>query len=219
MKNILIIGAGEFGKHLANKMASLNNGIRILDADEKVIASLPDTFEDTMIGDGCNMNVIEQLGVPDFDICVVSVGGNFQSSLAITSNLKECKAKYIIAQCQSDLQAKFLKMAGADRTVYAEKEAAEKVALVTSEDKLLDILSISDEYSVVKIHLPVEWEGHTLPELHLRDKYGINVLAIEKGGKVFVPDIKNVFAKGDLILVLGNEKNLAKLFHIKHLRK
>ena len=192
MKNVLIIGAGEFGKHLAHKLIELKNEVRLIDQDEAVIDALSPELENTLIGDCRSMNVMKQIGVSDYDFVVVAVGGNFQASLEITSNLKECGARFIVSQCQSDIQAKFLQMAGADKTVYSEKEAAEKVALIYNEDNLIDYISISDVYKIVKIKLPKKWAGQTLPELQIRKQYKLNLLAVERGGKVIVPDLQFV---------------------------
>lgn len=208
MKNILIIGVGGFGKNLADKLLELKNEVKLIDCDEDVIERLSEDYEDVLIGDCRNMNVIKQLGIKDFDICVVSVGGNFQASLEITSNLKEAGAKYIISQCQSDIQTKFLRMAGADKTIYAEKAAAEKTAFMCNEDKLIDYISISKDVKIVKVHVPEDWAGHTLPELHLRDKYGINVLAVEKGDAISVPTPMYSFCCEDNVLLLGEEQKL-----------
>ena len=194
MKNVLIIGAGEFGKHLAHKLIELKNEVRLIDQDEAVIDALSPELENTLIGDCRSMNVMKQIGVSDYDFVVVAVGGNFQASLEITSNLKECGARFIVSQCQSDIQAKFLQMAGADKTVYSEKEAAEKVALIYNEDNLIDYISISDVYKIVKIKLPKKWAGQTLPELQIRKQYKLNLLAVERGGKVTVwpPSVSEV---------------------------
>ena len=208
MKNILIIGVGGFGKNLADKLVELKNEVKLIDCDDDVIERLSEDYEDVLIGDCRNMNVIKQLGIKDFDICVVSVGGNFQASLEITSNLKEAGAKYIISQCQSDIQTKFLRMAGADKTVYAEKAAAEKTAFMCNEDKLIDYISISKDVKIVKVRVPADWAGHTLPELHLRDKYGINVLAVEKGDAISVPTPMYSFCREDNVLLLGEEQKL-----------
>lgn len=212
MKNVLIIGAGEFGKHLAHKLIELKNEVRLIDQDEAVIDALSPELENTLIGDCRSMNVVKQIGVPDYDLVVVAVGGNFQASLEITSNLKECGARFIVSQCQSDIQAKFLQMAGADKTVYSEKEAAEKTALIYNEDNLIDYISISDVYKIVKIRLPKKWAGHTLPELQIRKQFKLNLLAVERAGKVIVPDLQFVFNEQDVVLLLGEEKQLSRFF-------
>lgn len=205
MKNVLIIGAGSFGTSFAEKILELGGEVRLVDADENAIENLPRRYENSVIGDCRNINVVEQIGVRGYDICVVSVGHHFQSSLEITANLKECGAKYIISQCSSDVQAKFLKMAGADKTVYPAKEAAEKVAFLCNEDNLIDYFSVSEEYKVAKVRLPKKWEGHTMPELHLRDRHGINVLAVERDGRVVIPDAAFVFCKDDVVLLMGKK--------------
>ena len=205
MKTVLIVGLGSFGTSFAEKMTELGNEVRLVDLDENAIESMPSEYENSVIGDCRNINVVKQIGVQGYDVCVVSVGRNFQASLEITFNLKECGAKYVISQCHSDTQAKFLKMAGADKTVYPAKEAAEKIAFLSNADNLIDYFSISREYKIAKIKLPQKWEGHTMPELHLRDRHGLNVLAVEQSGRVFIPDAAYVFDKNDVVLLMGKE--------------
>ena len=214
MKNVLIIGLGEFGRHFAHKMVELGSEVRLIDADENVINALSSDFDDAMIGDCRNENTVSQLGVSQYDICVVSVGGDFQASLEITSNLKAFGAKFIISQCESDIQSKFLHMAGADKTIYPEKDAAQRAAIIYNEDKLIDYISVSDDCKIGKVLLPKSWQNKTLFELDIRRKYNLNVIAVERDGKITTPDANVPFLIGDMVLVLGDEASLQKLFEI-----
>ena len=89
---------------------------------------------------------------------------------------------------------------------------AEKVALIYNEDGLVDYISISEDYKIVKMKLPKKWAGHTLPELEIRKQYKLNLLAVDRDGKVIVPDLQFVFAETDLVLLLGEEKQLSRFF-------
>ena len=129
MKQFLIIGMGELGKHLANKLDELGHEVAIVDVDEVTIDFLKDHFPNAFVGDCMQKAVLKKLGVKSFDICFVAVGGDFQASLEITNNLKELGAKYIITKSSSDIQSKFLRLAGADETIYPEKEEAERLAV------------------------------------------------------------------------------------------
>ena len=97
MKNILIIGIGRLGRHLAEKLTELNNSVMIVDKDENIINELAPRFTGAMIGDCTKEGVLRSLGVNNFDICFVTISDNFQSSLEITSLLKELGAKYVVS--------------------------------------------------------------------------------------------------------------------------
>ncbi|MBO5525934.1 MAG: TrkA family potassium uptake protein [Clostridia bacterium] len=211
MKNILIIGASEFGKHFAKKSTELGNEVCIVDIDEKAIHSFVDDYENTLIGDCRDINVLRQIGVNHFDVCVVSVGGDFQASLEITANLKELDAACVIAQCQSENQAKFLKMAGANRTVYPEKETAEKIAYVCNSEKIIDFFEVNAGAKIVKLSVPHKWVGKSIVELNVRQKFNVIVIAIEQGDSVIIPEAGTVFGENDLVMIFGKDEHLRKI--------
>ena len=128
MKSFLIIGIGEFGKHLAYKLQEMGNEVCIVDSNKSVVDALSNDFENIYIVDCMNIAALKDFGVPNYHACIVAIGQNFQASLEITSHLKDLGAKYIISKANSDIQAKFLRMAGADEIVYPEKDIAEKIA-------------------------------------------------------------------------------------------
>ena len=132
MKSVLVIGMGRFGRHLAGRMLDLGNDVMIVDSNEKLIEELSIRFGDSQIGDCTNENVIKSLGVDQFDICFVTMGEDFQSSLVITSLLKKYNARFVIAKANQDIQADLLKKIGADEIVYPEKEIANKLNIERS---------------------------------------------------------------------------------------
>lgn len=211
MKSFLIIGVGELGKHLAYKLQSMGNEVCLIDSDKTITEVLESDFENIFIGDCMNISTLKDLGVNNYDACVVAVGQNFQASLEITSHLKELGAKYIISKANSDIQAKFLKMAGANETIYPEKDVAEKIAFKCTAKNLLDYLKISDLFSIFEIEVPGSWINHSLLELNLRKKYNINVIAILSDKKVEIPDADYIFKQNDHIYIFGNSNVISKL--------
>ena len=210
MKKILIIGMGEFGKHLAYKLVNLKNEVCIIDENTDLINLLANDFENAYVGDCMQQVTLRELGIANFDICVVAIGQNFQASLEITSHLKELGAKYIISKAASDIQAKFLKMAGADEAIYPEKDIAEKVAVRCNAQNLFDYIRISDDYSIFEIKVLDSWVGRTLKELDIRNKYDVNIIAVSNKGVVNIPNADYKFYSDDHIFVFGNEKNIYK---------
>ena len=142
MKSLLVIGMGRFGKHLARKLMELGNDVMIIDKDESIINTLSASFTDAFVGDCTNPAVIHSLGINNFDICFVTIGDNFQSSLEITSLLKEAGAKYIVSKATVDMQAKFLKQIGADEVVYPEHDMAIRLAIKHNANNVFDYIEI-----------------------------------------------------------------------------
>ena len=205
MKSILVVGMGEFGKHVAKQLSLRDIEVCIVDQDKDVINLLSDDFENAYIGDCMQKITLKQLGVANFDICIVCIGDNFQASLEITSNLKELGAKYIISKAHSDTQSKFLKMAGANETIYPEKEMAEKVAVKCSANNIFDYIRFSSGYSVFELTVPKTWIGENLKDLNVRSVYGINVIAINRNGSIVMPTAAFVFEKDDHVFIFGKE--------------
>ena len=93
MKSILIIGMGRFGHHLCRNLAELGNQIMIVDEVEERLEPMLPYVVSAKIGDCTNEAVLESLGISNFDICFVCIVHNFQSSMEITSMVKDMVAK------------------------------------------------------------------------------------------------------------------------------
>ena len=211
MRSVLIIGMSEFGKHLAYRLLELKASVCVFDTDKELINVMSEDFENAVVGDCTKDAVLRDIGVSSFDVCVVSVGNDFQAALEITSKLHEYGAKYIVSRGFSDLQCKFLKMAGADETVYPQKDIANKIAVKCSASNLLDVFEISDEYSVFEIAVQKEWVGKALKDTNIRKKYELNVIAVKYGQTILVPDANYVFRDDDTLFVFGQSKKAKKI--------
>ena len=115
MKNVLLIGAGHFGRHIAMQLSQLGHQVMALDTDEERINDILPFVTKAQIGDSTNAELLRALGIKDFDVCFVTISGNFQNSLETTSLLKELGAKYVVSRAERDVQAKFLLRNGADK--------------------------------------------------------------------------------------------------------
>ena len=145
MKSVLIIGLGRFGMYMAKKFTELGNHVMALDTDEEKINEILPYVTSAQIGDGTKSAVLDSIGVDNFDICVVCVGENFQSSLETTSLLKEAGAKFVLSRASTEIQAKFLLRNGADEVVFAEKEMAERLAVKYSANNIFDYIQLTSE--------------------------------------------------------------------------
>lgn len=214
MKSVLIIGAGQFGCHIAKVMSELNCEIMAVDRNESSVNAILPYVTNAQIGDGTNTEFLHSLGVSNYDVCIVSIGDNFQSSLEATALLKECGARLVISRASNDVQEKFLLRNGADEVVYPEKQSAKRIAVKFSSDAILDFIELDSEYSIYEMAMPKDWVGKTLIQLDIRKKHNINIISIKHDGKVTVPHGETVMEEGDVLYVIGDMKALRKCFKI-----
>ena len=215
MKSILLIGLGRFGRHIAIKLDELNHQVMAVDNNESRVEAVLPYVRNAQIGDATNQDFIRSLGVRNFDVCIVSIGDNFQSSLETTSLLKELGAKMVGSRAARDVQAKFLLRNGADEVVYPEKQLASWTAIRYSADHIFEYVELDEEHGIFEISIPDAWIGKTVGELDIRKKYNVNIMALRCNG-VLDMNIASETLLGDdqTMLVLGNIKNIQKQFHI-----
>lgn len=212
MKSILIIGMGRMGRHLARKMLELGNEVMVVDKNPAVIESISTAYTDKIIGDCTNRSVIHDLGVNNFDICFVTIGTDFQSSLVVTSLLKQYGARMIISKAKQDIQADLLKQIGADEIVYPEREVAEKLAVRYNSKNIFDFVRLTSEYSIYEIPVLSAWLGHTVEEVDVRKKYNINIIAVKNGNDLQpIPGGEHRFVQNDHIIVIGQSTDVFRL--------
>ncbi len=212
MKSILIIGMGAFGRHLALKMIELKNDVIIVDKDESIVEEMSHTVTDSQIGDCTKEEVLKALGVSNFDICFVTIGDTFQASLEITALLKDLGAKLVISKASRDIQAKFLLRNGADQVVYPDKDMAEKLAIRSSLNNIIDYFEVSKEYSIFELPVLSDWVGNSIEAINVRNKYHINILIIKSGNNIMsAPKADYVFKKDETMLIFGKTEDIIKL--------
>lgn len=215
MKSILLIGLGRFGKHIAMKLHELKHEVMAIDKQEERVEDVLPYVTNAQIGDSMNEAFLRSLGVGNYDVCIVAIGNDFQSSLETTSLLKELGARMVVSRAARDVQAKFLLRNGADEIVYPEKQLATWTAIRYTSDHIFDYIELDNDYAIFEIEVPDAWIGRTVGEINIRQKYNINIMALKRNGKLeltITPD--TCFSKGEAVLVLGNNKDMQKCFHI-----
>ena len=215
MKSILIIGLGRFGTHLCQDLAKLDNEIMIVDKDEASLEDLLPLVVSAKIGDCTNEKVLKSLGVGNFDYCFVCIGENFQSSLEITSLLKDLGAKYVVSKANRDIHAKFLLRNGADAVTYPEKQLAKWAAIRYTANHIFSYIELDEKHAIIEVAVPDSWQGHSIGELDVRKRYGVNILGVKRSGKTNVTISPETVLDGSLtLLVLGEYTALKKCFRL-----
>ncbi len=215
MKNILLIGLGHFGKHIAIELNQLGHEIMAVDEDEEKVNDVLPYVTSAQIGDSTDSDFLESLGIRNFDVCIVTMSGNFQNSLETTSLLKELGAEFVVSAAKRDVQEKFLLRNGADKVVYPEKQMAKWTAIRYTSDHILDYIEVDDSYAIFEVQVPDNWIGKSIGRIDIRKKYNINILALKEYGNLnmaITPD--TVLSSSITLLVLGDYKSLQKCFKL-----
>lgn len=215
MKSILLIGVGRFGKHIAAQLNMLGHQVMAVDCDEVKINAVLPLVTQARIGDSTNPDFLASLGIDSYDVCIVAIGGYFQSSLETTSLLKELGAKMVVSLAERDAQAKFLLGNGADEVIYPEKQVAKWAAIRYSADHILDYIELDADHAIFEVSIPKAWVGKSIGQLDVRKRYNINIMAVKQNGKMELSVTpETVLTAEKTMLVLGEYQTLQKCFHI-----
>lgn len=206
MKSILIIGMGRFGRHLCMNLSKQGNQIMIIDEKEENLEGMLPYVVSAKIGDCTNEEVLRSLGIANFDVCFVCIGTNFQSSLEITSLIKEMGARHVVSKATRDIHAKFLLRNGADEVIYPDRDVAERLAVRFSANHVFDYIELADNYSIYEILPLEEWINKTLIELDMRNRYHINVIGTKQNGKVaLMPAATHQIRPNEHLIIVGRK--------------
>ena len=215
MKNILLIGLGRFGRHIALQLNRLGHEVMAVDSNEERVNEILPIVTNAQIGDSTNTEFLKSLGIGNGDVCIVTIGGNFQNSLETTSLLKELGAKLVVSRAERDVQEKFLLRNGADEVIYPEKQVANWAAIRYTADHIRDYIEVDEAHAIFEVEVPEGWIGKTVGELDIRRKYSINIMATKENGKInMAVSPETVLTDNITLLVLGAYKELQKCFRI-----
>ena len=212
MKNVLIIGAGRFGRYTAIKLNELGHQIMAIDKNEDRINRILPYVTDAQIGESTDDVFLRTLGIPDYDLCIVAIGDDFLSSLETTSLLEELGAQKIIARATSGNQEKFLMKNGASAVVFPERQLGSWTAIRYGSDTISNYIDLSDGYSIFEVAVPSQWDGKRVGELDVRKRYQINILGVQNGTMNMDINVNTILHAGQKLLVLGKQEVLQKLF-------
>ncbi|MDD6462489.1 MAG: TrkA family potassium uptake protein [Clostridiaceae bacterium] len=214
-KNVLLIGLGRFGKHMAMDLNRLGHEVMAVDLNEDRVNEILPYVTNAQIGDSTNEEFLESLGIGNYDLCVVAIGNNFQNSLETTSLLKDMGARLVVSRAERDVQAKFLLRNGADKVVYPERQMAKWAAIRFTADHILDFIEVDDTHAIFEVEMPRQWIGKTVGQLNIRQKYNINIVAIKRGENINMSiSSETTLKEGETLLVIGEYKTLQRCFQM-----
>ena len=212
MKSYVVIGLGRFGAEIAAKLYACGEEVLAVDLDEQVVDKIADRVTRAVAADARDRDVLEKLGVENFDRAVVAVGSDLAASALITMNLKALGVAYIVCKAHDDTYREILEKLGADRVIIPEWEAADKLALGLTHAGVMEYIELSEEFGILEIEPIDRWIGKTIRSLDLRSKYGLNVIALRRGDAITIPPDIDAALDGDATLViLGSYDALERL--------
>ncbi len=211
-KQFAIIGCGRFGSSVAKTLYGMGYEVLAVDRNEEIIQNIVDNVTHAVQADATDENSIKSLGIRNFDVAVVTIGSNIQSSILITLMVKELGVKYVVAKAQNELHAKVLYKIGADRVVFPEREMGVRVAHNLVSSNIMDYIELAPDYSIVEVATLPEWVGKDLSQLNMRVQYGINVMAIKHGPNINIaPTAFDIIEEDDVLVVIGHNDDIRKI--------
>jgi len=211
-KTYAVFGLGRYGTAVAKEL--VDNGMEVIaiDTDQKIVNDAAAFLPVCKCADVTDAEVISRLGIGNIDTVIVCMASNLEASVMTITLCKEAGVKSVIAKCANEMHQKILRRVGADQVVFPENESGVRLAKNLLSSGFIDMISLSKDVSMVEIDVRDEWCGKNLIELNLRKKYGFNIVAIKKGGKVNVNvNPEQVLDAETTLIVIANTAKLGKL--------
>ncbi|MDW7738663.1 MAG: TrkA family potassium uptake protein [Bacillota bacterium] len=213
-RQFLVIGAGWFGSSVAQNLYALGHEVMVMDNDEKQVKMISNEVTHAIEGDATSEESLKALGIKDFNTVILAIGDNLQVSIMATIMLIELEAKFIVAKAQSELHGKVLEKLGVDHVVFPERDMGKRLARNIIAPSMIDLIELSDKYSVVEVAAKKNMIGKTLKELDLRKKHGINVIALRRDSnedQVLLPLPDDIIQEEDVIVAIGSNEAHKKM--------
>ena len=211
-KTYAVFGLGRYGRAVARELVDNGREVIAIDDDQNIVNDAAAYLPICKCANVTDAEVISQLGIAEIDNVIICMAGNLEASVMAVTLCKEAGVKTVIAKCANEMHQKILLKVGADKVVFPENESGVRLAKNLLSSGFIDMISLSKDVSMIEIDLRDEWVGKNLIELNLRKKYGFNIVAIKKGGKVNVNiNPEQVLDSETTLIVIANTTKLGKL--------
>ena len=215
MNSFVVIGLGLFGSSVARQLCALGAEVLAIDVHPELVQQISSDVTSAVVADARDADVLRALGAHECQCAVGAIGDDLAGSVLATMNLKELGVKRIVCKAHNEVHRKVLEKLGADKVVIPEKEVADKLTRSLTSHNVLDFIELSSDYGIVEIPTPKGWIGKNLKELDVRAKLGVNIIAIQRNGKISVsPRAEFVIEKNDILVVLGDYDSLTLMQEI-----
>lgn len=208
-KEFVVFGLGRFGTSVASTLAESGCNVLVVDSNSDKVHDMADVVTYAVTGDVTDAEMLQSLGLSNFDGAVVAIGENLEASVMVTILAKEMGIPYVMAKAQNDLHAKVLKKVGVDLVVFPEKETGIRLAHNLVMGNFFNAIELSSNFSIMDLSVPDEWDGHSLKELNIRAKHNLNVIGIKRASELDInPAADETISKEDVLIVIGDNNSL-----------
>lgn len=212
-KTFAVLGMGRFGMGIALELSKLGAQVMVADHNEDLIDQVKDQVERAVLCDLSDPMSLKKLGLAQMDTVLVTMASNLESSIMCCMIAKESGVGRIVAKARNVRMGDILTRVGADEIIYPEEESAKRNAIRLYSNEIRDFFNIQDALSLIEVVPRSAWVNHSLLELELRKKYGINVIGIKVKGKIMGnPDPNRLIEKDDTLLIIMNKSDVSKVF-------
>ena len=212
MKSFAVIGIGRFGESVAKTLTELGNEVLAIDKNPDRIHDISEFVTHAVEADIMDESNLKELGLSNFDVVIVSIGSDIESSIMATLIAKEMGVKKVIAKAQAELHGKVLKKIGADKVVFPERDMGTRLAHNLTSSNILDYIELSPDFSILEIAALNDWVGKDLKSLRIRNKHGVNIIAIKNDGNInLAPSPNDIIKEDDIIVMIGDSEDIKKI--------
>jgi trk system potassium uptake protein TrkA len=211
MEQIAIIGLGKFGMTVAKELSKYDCEVIALDSDETLVETCAPFVTKAIQVNVLDGDALEACGLANFDIAIIGIGENIESSLMVALTLKDLGIPKIIAKARDEKHAKLLEMIGVDKIMQPEIDSATKLVGSLTTEYVLEKLELGKDFSMLEISAPKDWIGKSFGDLALRQKFAFNVVCVKRGEEVIFPTANTVLDEGDTLMIMSHNKNLEAL--------
>jgi len=208
-KEYAVIGLGRFGGSICRELSMEGMEVLAIDKDEEKVNEYKNIASHAVVVDSTDEDALKEIGIKNFEHVIVAIGENIQASILTTVILADLEINKITVKAQNDYHEKILNKIGADQVVHPERDMGKRLAHNLISNNILDYLDLSDEHSIIEVKVGNKMIGRSLEELHIRKRFGCNIVAIRRDDKINVsPDANEKFEKEDIIIVIGADRDL-----------
>jgi len=209
-----MIGLGSFGYHLVKTLSESDFYITAIDSDASKVDAVKSFVQAPMVGDATQLDALRELSVHDFDYVVVSLGDRLDMSILTCLHLRDLRARDVVVKAAEEDHSRVLEQFGVSRVIFPEREAAEDLAHAISDLNVLRSIAVSKGFTLAETVLPSEFEGRSLGELDLPNKYGVQVVLIHQliPEETVMPRADFVLKPSDTLLVIGTDESIKSMY-------
>ncbi len=224
MRSVAVIGLGRFGYSVAETLVKMGYEVLAIDSDEDKIEAVSDFATYAVECNATDGKALKAVSTQNVDAAVVSIGENIEASILIVMALKELGIEHIYAKAVTPTHGKVLENLGVSRVIYPERDAGVRLAHSLIAPKILEYLELAPGYCISEFPVPGKLVGKMLGDPKIRTDYRVNIVAIRR--KIFTkikgefkteesfnfnPSPNDRIEKGDILVVIGRDKDLDRL--------